>query len=557
VHTSIGVYTDAATGQAVAVPHGLSGGAGKLTLLGTEGNEFTHEYGHDHGLGHYPGNAKSFFTQDAGWGYDIFRQRFIGTVYWQSPSSTASFDADGTTFTKAPFAGKYTWNTDAMGGGGTNGNISVFTQHTGYSTFLIQNNLTAQSGILDATSASGYKSWNASTQTLVDKVVSTPKPDQSGIPVMTLLGYYDPQAAMNGFNDHVSGGKKFPNDNAFIVPALYANWGNYFTPETVRNSKSTLANSKCELAVTDSANAVLRFPLLDTRLSSNKMNQFHVNLPTKNIAYKTAQLICNTKSLATISIAAPSAVLPAPIIVGKEAGMVNAALKLPAFNESYYPQSFADEAELEESVSYLYGPTHTYDSNKAVRAGKLYKHQSNYYLSKKDDTSNAPSNTSADWYLLGEGAALISKDTLGIDKLSTDYVSTVLNRQSSVIYYIPADGVNVLESESSSPAVRQWYAEGSYSTLKVMAVNTATGASYSVALRGGATPNANNALGNYRKLQSGVGKEESCMARIYMVAADNPSLPSGSYTVSFNMYATGWHKQDFIRAIKVSGVVTK
>jgi ToxR activated gene A lipoprotein domain len=350
---------------------------------------------------------------------------------------------------------------------------------------LIQNNLTAQSGILDATSASGYTSWNASTQTLVDKVVGTPKPDQSGVPVMTLLGYYDPQAAMNGFNDHVNGGKKFPNDNGFIVPALYANWGNYFTPETIRNSKSTLANSKCELAVTDSANAVLRFPLLDTRLSSDKMNQFHVNLPTKNIAYKTAQLLCNTKSLATISIAAPSAVLPAPIIVGKEAGML------------------------------------------------------------------------ADWYLLGEGSALISKDTLGINKDSTDYVSTVLNRESSVIYYIPVDGVNVLESESSSPAVRQWYAEGSYSTLKVMAVNTATGASYPIALRGAATPNANNALGNYRKLQSGVGKEESGMARIYMVAADNPTLPSGSYNISFNMYATGWHKPEFIRAIKVSGAVVK
>jgi hypothetical protein len=557
VHTSRGVYTDAATGQAAVVPHGLSGGAGKLTLLGTEGNEFTHEYGHDHGLGHYPGDDKSFYTQDAGWGYDIFRQRFIGTVYWQTPATTASIDTNSTTYKKEAYAGKYTWNTDAMGGGGTSGNISVFTQHTGYSTFLIQNNLVGSSGVLDASSATGYKFWNATTQTMTDKVVGTPKPDQMGVPVMTLLGYYDPQLAMNGFNDHVAGGKKFPNDNGFIFPALYANWGNYFTPDTVRNSKTALANSKCELAVTDSTNNVLHFPLLDTRLSAGKMNQFHVNLPTKNTVYSSAQLLCSTKVMATISIAPPSAVLPAAIVVGKEAGMVTAALKLPAFSESYYPQSFADEAELEEGVSHLYGPTSNYASDKPVTAGKLYKYQGNYYLSKKDGINSAPSNASADWYLLGEGSTLISKDTLGIDKVGTDYVSTVLNRESAVIYYIPADGVNVLESEASSPAVRQWYAAGSYSTLKVNAISTANGKVYPVALRGGATPNANNAIGNYRKLQSGVGKEESGMARIYMVAADNPSLPAGSYNVSFNMYATGWHKEEFIRAIKVSGTVVK
>ena len=52
MHTSAGVYTEKdAQGneKPVTVRHGLGGG-GQLTLMSTIGNEFSHEYGHDHGL---------------------------------------------------------------------------------------------------------------------------------------------------------------------------------------------------------------------------------------------------------------------------------------------------------------------------------------------------------------------------------------------------------------------------------------------------------------------------------------------------------------------------
>jgi Peptidase M66/ToxR activated gene A lipoprotein domain len=555
VQTVRGVYTDA-NGNPVTVEHGLSGGAGKLTLIDTEGNEFTHEYGHDHGLGHYPGNNKSFFTQEAGWGYDIFRKRFIGSLYWQAPASTAKINVDGTEYTKNAFGGFYTWNTDAMAGGGANGNISVFTQHTAYSSFLIQNNLTAASGVLDKTSNSGYKFWNASTQTMVDKKVATPKPDQIGIPVMTLLGYYDPQMAMNGFNDHVAGGKKFPNDNAFLFPALYANWGNYFTPQTLRNSNTALASNQCELAVTDSNNAVLRFPLLSARVTSNKMNQLHVNLPSANTTYTSAQVKCNGNVLTTLTIAAPSAVLPEAIVVGKEAGMAAAALQLPPFENSYTLGQFADVEDFERNIGLLYGPATEFANATQIVAGNLYQSQGRYFLAKKSGINYAPTVNNDNWYYLGNADAFITKDTLGINQLSIDYATTEFQNQSTSVYYVPADGVHVYESESSY-AIREWYAPGSYSTLKVAAVNTATGVTHRMALRGGVTANVNNSLDQYRKLHSGVGKEESGMARIYMVAADNPTLPAGQYRVAFTMYVTGWHRQDFIRAIRVSGTVTK
>ena len=41
--------------------HGLSGGNGMLTIIDSQGNEFSHEIGHHYGLGHYPGEQNGDF----------------------------------------------------------------------------------------------------------------------------------------------------------------------------------------------------------------------------------------------------------------------------------------------------------------------------------------------------------------------------------------------------------------------------------------------------------------------------------------------------------------
>lgn len=129
------------------------------------------------------------------------------------------------------------------------GKISVFTLYTPFSLNMIQQKVGSESGVLDLSSPTGYRKWDAQKQELIVSKVRSPKPDRVGVPVMTLVGMYDPIQ---------------PSEmQSFIYPALYGNWGNVFSPDTTRNSDPALVQSRCSLEVTHENGKTYRFPLND------------------------------------------------------------------------------------------------------------------------------------------------------------------------------------------------------------------------------------------------------------------------------------------------------
>ncbi len=84
------------------------------------------------------------------------------------------------------------------------------------------------------------------------------KPEAFGIPVTTLVGYYDPEGELT----------------STIYPALHGAYG-----FTYGDDRGRLKDGDCHLVV-ETREGTLRFRLANHRLSANVMNKFHVNVPT-------------------------------------------------------------------------------------------------------------------------------------------------------------------------------------------------------------------------------------------------------------------------------------
>ncbi len=207
-HTNVGIYTKKDTDLPQVVVHGGSGGGGIVTLEATTGNEWSHELGHNYGLGHWPYMA-SIHDLESGWGWDAFHQRFIGNLHWKGDVYTQQQGDD----IVPPFKDAFRFLRDAQNGGEQEyvGTISRFTlEHPAQSRKAqrwMNNGFN-----LDSSSPSGYVQWDQATQRYKAVETDTPKPQQVGVPVVTLLGIYDPQ-----------------NENpSQIYPLVYSNYGNLF-----------------------------------------------------------------------------------------------------------------------------------------------------------------------------------------------------------------------------------------------------------------------------------------------------------------------------------------
>ncbi|CSB96900.1 ToxR-activated gene A lipoprotein [Vibrio cholerae] len=207
-HTNVGIYTKKDTDLPQVVVHGGSGGGGIVTLEATTGNEWSHELGHNYGLGHHPYMA-SIHDLESGWGWDAFQQRFIGNLHWKGDVYTQQQGDD----IVPPFKDAFRFLRDAQNGGEQEyvGTISRFTlEHPAQSRKAqrwMNNGFN-----LDSSSQSGYVQWDQATQRYKAVETDTPKPQQVGVPVVTLLGIYDPQ-----------------NENpSQIYPLVYSNYGNLF-----------------------------------------------------------------------------------------------------------------------------------------------------------------------------------------------------------------------------------------------------------------------------------------------------------------------------------------
>ena len=522
VHTSAGVYTkrdENGNARAVTVRHGLSGGGGQLTLINTTGNEFSHEYGHDHGLPHYPGGKElSSHSRNGAWGFNLFKNRLIGNLSWNGKRPDGDFP--------------YSYGSDAMAGGKPMGRVSVFTLHTPFSLDMIQQKVGGQSGVLDSNSPTGYRKWDSGKQEMVVSTVDTPKPDQVGVPVVTLLGMYDPIQ---------------PSDMpSFIYPALYGNWGNVFSPETLRNSDPALVESRCSLEVTDENGQTYRFPLSADRYDSKVMNQFHVNLPA-SLRYDRAAIVFQADrrvELDVREIAASHGTLPKPVTVGRDHGFTEAALRLREMDAFLAPNGYSEESHLRRAMEDYYGVIGDYEPGIAFEVGKVYRHRDGTYYQVRPPRSGEEKRR---FRKLGDTKKYVSNQRLQLGKSSKDYAKVVMKGESGVYYYVPVDHDRVLQSDAPSRESAKWYAKGSYSTITVNAISS-QGDRQPIVLRG--------QINDSHVINRGAPITEASRVRFTFQRQDNPDVPTGKYNVQFPVYAQGWHAKRLIESFRVIGVIT-
>lgn len=373
-HNSRGKY---ANGVQV---HGGSGGGGIVTLDSSLGNEFSHEVGHNYGLGHYVGGFagsvhRSAEAINSSWGWDGDKNRFIPNFGPGRNGQSSCLDGQ----CQAPFDGR-PFGFDAMAGGAPLSSFNRFTLYTPNSAAIIQRFLESKA-VFDAGSTTGFSKWNPATATMepyqhkvdlleqVNAPVSslgevklaallaeydlvkiamwdgnwtrniqlplasaanrgrivtvdhdagynstlfingqqvtvsrgfkksytsdgsrwneglladlrTPrKPQAFGVPVTTLVGYYDPSGQLP----------------SYIYPALHGAYGFSYGDDSDR-----LADKDCQLQV-ETRDGLLRFRLANHRLSTGVMNKFHINVPTANEP-QSAAVVCAARTLDQQSI---------------------------------------------------------------------------------------------------------------------------------------------------------------------------------------------------------------------------------------------------------------
>lgn len=386
VHTSIGKYKNGIH------EHGLSGGNGMATLISTSGNEFSHELGHNHGLGHYPGGGEwSAQHSTSGWGYDDWRQRFIGNVAWEKP--TGSIEIEGVV--TQPFKGQYTFNKDPMGGGEPSGVITKLTLHTGYSSKRVQHAF-SDTAVIDSSSSTGYLKWNATNKRMEVHNAGWRKPTHFGVPVVTLVGFFDPQGQYD----------------AFLCP-LYGNYGYVYT---LPNPSPPEAKPYVEIT---SKAPVVKIALSDKRLEAGKMNKFHINMRLIDLPFSIKFVTAQGKEY-KFTVETPAQAPQSHVVIGGPNWEANIVPYMPDFNRwRPIPKKVESFKALDIQLSNVYGPLHEWSSADRFnrRPGELYVYENPYnnkrqyfLLKKKDGYWYFPSNSqdNNDWRYLGDGDRFVN-----------------------------------------------------------------------------------------------------------------------------------------------------
>ncbi len=391
------------------VAHGGSGGNGIVNIDRTVGNEWSHEVGHNYGLGHYPGNTNGSIHRPAtdinsAWGWDQDQQRFIANFRWDKRTGEGqSCCSNGISI---PAFSGYQFNRDAMASGVPSSPISEFTLHTPYVLNTIQNFLESKA-VFDETSSTGFKKWNSRTEkmeefsqlgviesvqftsqaqlnmlkgnasgsvladafTHADSIyvqtsngnwlsevyvpnaqsiangkgiklfrkagwgtrfhmngnvvnlaqgemkyflnqnqtwvevseqefttgltASKPVPKQYGVPVTTLVGYYDPENKMN----------------SYLYPALHGAYGFVYS----ETAPEELDRDGCYVQIYNKGSVPSSYQVANMRYSHDLMNKLHINInqitqPTK------AEIICNNQIMNSISLMPPKKALEVSIV---------------------------------------------------------------------------------------------------------------------------------------------------------------------------------------------------------------------------------------------------
>ena len=311
VHHTIGRYTDD-NGSAKDVIHGLSGGNGIGTLVDSRGNEFSHEVGHGYGMGHYP-NANesadgSIHGYSTSWGYDAYKNRMRANVEWNSNPANYIFQDK---YYITSFQETYGWNKDSMAGGIADSAISRYTHNTARSTRKIQKNIEGRYFLSDDKNSAGeyyYIGWDNSSKTYkqaseINFIDNRSNPTEKGVPVITILGGYDPQSP----------------HNAVLYPYFRANWGNVFA--SIFND-SLPEDAVNYLEITYYGTKPTQYVVLNnSRYSINIINKLHFNIAESDKPKTITLYINNTeKGSTTIEETVYNTSLHKAVIIGKGNG---------------------------------------------------------------------------------------------------------------------------------------------------------------------------------------------------------------------------------------------
>lgn len=257
-HNAIGKYSNG------IFVHGLSGGAGMVTLRRSEGNEFSHELGHNYGMGHYPGGVDGVLHRPADernstWGWDADLDKFIPNF-----SSIVTYkDRCYKETCIASFNGHQYGKGSMSGGGPMYYEFNKYTLHTPYELNRIQRFFESKANF-SPSSMTGFTKWNPVSKKMEpwsNIVVDTNTksnlqrtPYKQDVAITTLIGFYDPNKQLS----------------SFIYPALHGSSGAVY--------KDNFAKSSCQLIVVTEKAGTKTFNLPENRLNTDKMNKFHINI---------------------------------------------------------------------------------------------------------------------------------------------------------------------------------------------------------------------------------------------------------------------------------------
>ncbi|WP_157378453.1 M66 family metalloprotease [Burkholderia ubonensis] len=271
---------------------------GSVQIENTDGNEATHEWGHNLSLYDYEGGGFGSHNMNSGWGYDAFYQRMIGPFYWGA--APASNELSGVI--THPYKNIFRFNRDAMSGGSPGGAFARYTLYTGYSAKRIQSKLNSYA-IIDPTSSTGYRMWNAARQHYDEySTADLKKPAKSGVPVVTLIGQYDPQLEKPGM----------------LYKPMFGSWGNIF--DFAKPNENTPDGCWLDVRYPDHH---LKVALHGKRYKAGVSNQISINLPMEPFPQQ-AEVVCKLNGAQTVvaseAIAHPSQLPHAAVVVGQDAG---------------------------------------------------------------------------------------------------------------------------------------------------------------------------------------------------------------------------------------------
>ena len=266
-HNTVGMYRNG------RVVHGGSGGNGMITLDSSIGNEFSHEAGHNYGLGHYVGGFNGSVHRpsteiNSSWGWDSEKNIFFPNFKSDDSGSDTCLDD----ICQLPYLGKYKFGTDSMAGGSPMWS-NRFTMYTPYVAKIIQSFLESKA-VWDPTSSTGFRKFNQSTKEMnefANMSNGEKVPQLYRVPVTTIVGYYDPSPS-RGLAD-------------YVFPAMHGAYGFVYEDDS---SSSTGTSDGCELHVkTQNTNGsegenTLVYALATEVYHLDSMNKFHVNIATED-----------------------------------------------------------------------------------------------------------------------------------------------------------------------------------------------------------------------------------------------------------------------------------